>query len=407
LAQLGVPGGAAVKGARLLSAAGKAGRSLPLATDVAASTLHGGAQYQHDPEESRLKRALTGAAGAGIGAGVGKALNPFVGKSVIRTTDEADELIRRGVNLTPGQAADSKFIQNLESVMEVTPVLARGTKAARQRAQDEWGEMTLREVLPETLRPKINKSGAEGVDQLRNVIDDGYDEAWGKTGAFGKPKVSQKTIRKLTETDQRTVSRVVEEINGLRAKPETTARQIDQVLRRYMPEANDPDRFALYDALSEIRANYRASLPKSQQAKLKEMDEAWRKYLAVSQASSTAAEGGGYYTPKVLMQGARTMGGRESTGRGLSPMQDVARLGTATVGRSVGGQPLEWFRRVAGITPTPLPMQAIGDYMLGQNSIAKYMADQLRDSAAKRMAPYVATPARLGASFYNQPEYEE
>jgi len=406
VAQLAVPGSVGVKAARGLSAANKAiktARALPLATDVAAAAAHGAVRLPQE-NESRGWNALSSAGAAGAGAMVAKPLQALIGKPMFRRTAQAKKLMDEGVNLTPGMAAESELIKSAEAVMEVTPFLARGTKALREEAKEDWAGQVLKKAVPANMSDGVTKIGQKGVKQASKLFKAGYAKAWGGADSLAPrtlPRVhlaASKGSRDMSKKDNRVVERVTDQISDLlKRNPDVNALKIDQIIREALP--TKPSKIDLRDTLTAMRDTLRAGLPDESLKSLGQLDKAWPKFLTVRKASRKASEKDGVFTPKQLLSSSSTVGKDALAGIGKAPLQKAGQAGMATVGRDVGGQPLEWFRRVAAGTPTLLPLNTMGRISMGQTKPQSYLADLLRTpQMVQKIEPYI-TPARYGAAY--------
>ena len=176
VAQFALPAGAALKGARAISAGSK---MLPLAAEMLATGATGAATDLPEVGENKLlSRAKRGGIEAGAalaGAGVGKVL----GKAVkgVKKTEAAKRYLAKNPDayLTAGQAAAGKIIPGLESAAEVTPFLARATKRGKRKGVESWELWLFDDVSRMVDDVPLGKKGHEGVAALKGKIKKGYD----------------------------------------------------------------------------------------------------------------------------------------------------------------------------------------------------------------------------------------
>lgn len=375
IAQLAIPGGAVAKGARALSAADKARRVMQLGGDVALTGALGAAKLPQD-EDSRALNAAQEIGGALAGAGLFKAA-----KGVTKT-DAARRLIDRGVALTPGMSTTNPMVRGLETVGEVTPLIAQGVKRAKAKAIGDINEMLFKEAAP--AGKTITETGEKGVQQLKGAFKEAYQDAW--SGARGLSNEARRNIvdtavresRKLTEAQQRALGNVMEDFKELtRDVTPETLRRFDNVLRKRIQSASDD--FDFQEALISLRAQLRAGMPNNVSEKLAAVDRKYGDYLVVRDAVRNAAgEIGREIQPNQLLQAMKSVG-KERVGEGTAPVFQTATDVAETAGQKVGGEPLEWFRRLAGITYTPLPMQLGGRMVLGETATQKAAAKAIRE----------------------------
>jgi hypothetical protein len=400
VAQMALPGGL------LLKAASKGGRMLPLASEMLTAGGFGAVQLPEE-DETRLGRATEYVAGAGVGGVLGKALRPLIGQSATRLSDEAQELIKRGVYLTPGMASQSRLMQGLESIAEVTPFFARATKRTRRSARRSWSEAAIRESLPESLQGSVTRGGLEGAEQAIKASDDAFDRAWGNISGINIPDYSRNALSRyyLTKAQRNKIKAVIRDAKELQNNtPGVSAAQIDRMFGNLENQALRSGEKELADAVASIRNQIRGQLPQDQQALLAAIRSKWPEQLVMRKAVANAINEGGVFEPKHLLAAARSVGGDTKIGLGTAPLQDMGMFGAATVGKDIGGQPLEWFRRVAGMVPSPFGLRSGGKFMTAQYGFQQSIDDIMRryfDTGRTMVGPY-----RLGAAWpYEDEEY--
>lgn len=378
VAQIAAPGGVLGKG---LKAAGMA-RGATALGDIAASAGHGYIKAP-DEEETRAENALWEAGAAAAGAGVAGAL-----AKTLRGANKlpaAQAMLDKGraipggpssTYLSPGQAASSKLLRGAENIMEVTPFLARGTKAAKEAAKVGWVDDAIQSAAP--AGTKITAKGTEAVKQLSDAFRAGYKSAWGTASP-----VSHKTVRdsidlaseaapRVVKKQRRVLKNVVDELKTVRQSGSTEAIEtLDRQLRDEIGRAAKKGDTYLLNALRGIRGNLRSHLSDAGKSAMKALDSKYGEYKAVEAAADLARKEGGVFTPSRLMQGARSAAGRARTARGEAPLQETAQQGIDVLEGTVGGQPLEWFRRVAAVSPSPPGMRLAGKAVMGETALQR------------------------------------
>jgi hypothetical protein len=153
----------AAQGARVLTKAlGVAPTAVP-AADVAANA---GYAALTTPED-RGSAALWGGGGAAGGRVLSKALGGGLRSAA---TPEAEELLKRGVALTPGQAAGPRsLIGRIEDALSSNPVVGWAVNPARRRGIDE-ANLALVNTVVSDVGGAINKG-----TPVREALDLGYD----------------------------------------------------------------------------------------------------------------------------------------------------------------------------------------------------------------------------------------
>lgn len=386
LGQFAIPGGALAKGAKAINTAKGLTKAKALGTYAAADALAGasvGGVKLPEEGESRLSNAGREAAASLIGSGVGAA-----GSKLLRGLDktpEAKRLIEEGARLTPGMSAATPPIKYLEDVMEVTPFLARGTKKARDAAEDTIQLAALNKASPGAA---ITETGTEGVAQLKQVIQKEYGDAWaGATGLTNEARTAfvnrgDELFGEVTDAQGNILKRIGSNFKKLTTDPSPESLQaMDKLLRKEINSAKSD--FGFQSGLKDLRETLRVGMPEGVVSRLKEVDAQYPDFLTVRKAAKAAAGDGGNFKPRHLVQAMKSVG-KDSVGEGAGPMQQF--ISDASIAdQKTGGAPLEFFRRLAGIAPSPLPMKTAGNVLMGNTAPQKaavgfgnQYADELR-----------------------------
>jgi hypothetical protein len=359
IAQMAAPGGAALrlaKAAKLAKAATPLGASMIVGAGGAAPIA---AIRSPDEGDTRAGNAAQEAAIAAAGGYLGGKLI-----SGIEKTPAAQAILNAGGYLTPGMAAKSKMVEGIEAIMEVSPFLAQGTKKARGDAARSWNRLSLNEARPPRAR-KITEGGSKGVAKLRDGFTRAYDNAWAKAKGEGdRVPVIEHLQNRINEFEGATAAKLKRLTQDIEFAD--SPKRVDRAIRTRIKEAvDDPE---LQGLLQESRAIFRDTLGPKVRTELAKIDKKYPLYLTVRKAAAQASADYGYYTPQQLVTASRVVGGETPAAIGTGPLLTGAQQGVHTVGKSVGGQPLEWFRRVAGALPTTLPLKSTGRVALGQTA---------------------------------------
>lgn len=119
-------------------------------------------------------------AGAAEGAAIGTAL-PFAGKAIkgavagIRPTKYAQELINKGVELTPGQMAPTGAINQLEQSLMAIPGLKQVIGGQREKGWQQTQRLIGEEASPPNFKPKTVGDVNKLVDEIGDAYDAAYD----------------------------------------------------------------------------------------------------------------------------------------------------------------------------------------------------------------------------------------
>lgn len=396
MAQLAVPGMGAAKLA-------KYGKALPLAADVLATGAHG---YIKAPKEgeTRKEAALQEGGAALLGGALGGAV--MKGLKGIKRLPEADELIKAGVKLTPGQAAEGGFARGMEYIGQFTPLLAKGTRKLKGEALESWNKKALQQAAP--AGSTITETGTAGGQQLKRAYDDAYSEVWQKAGQPTSEGLDQildtgfAGVDQLGRDSSRGVYQVMDDVVGLEQKfSPKRLKDLDNLLRKKIRGASsgsnpNPE---LAEVLGTMRQQLRGSVSDEAQALLKQTDAQYGKYLVVRKAGASAADEGGVFNPQQLMKSVKSVGQETRAFTGEAPLQDFALQGVKTLGRREPNPIVNFIKGVAVNVPSPTPvMRTTGRALLGETAPQKAVAG-IVDPLADALRRYGVSPATAAAAY--------
>lgn len=281
--------------------------------------------------EDRAAGAAYGAVGGAVGAGVNRAVGGLVKPFV---SEGAEELIRQGVQPTPGQAiggAVGKMEEKLGSIPLVGDIIGR----SRNRAINEFNEalagrtaqhLTGETGLPRAAGRKLGDVGDEALLKLRAQIGQTYEDVLASVPKLRIEReaiesevakimndasldLSEQSAKRLADYAEKHLmtprSNIMGEITG------ETAKRIESDMGKAATRARTSsvgEERAYGEALDRLHAFWRegvsASMPPEKAALLKRANEAWRGFLpqdaAAAMASSQTADKQGVFTPRVL-----------------------------------------------------------------------------------------------------------
>jgi hypothetical protein len=415
IGQMAVPGGLALKGAKAISASSKA---LPLAAEMATV---GGFGYIQPPEEdeTRLGKAAEYAAAAGVGGVAGRLLKPILGKSAVRISNEADELMKKypSIFLMPGEAGSGRFTQGLETAGQVTPFLARAIQRGKAQSLKTWGRELIKESLPRRLRHKITADGLDGVKQAIKASDDAFDMAWGSVDDIklpaqwfddaGNTNIDYLKSLPLRKGERLTVKQAIEDASEL-LKNETKASEIDRLFGKIENTASRNGEARVAKVIKQFRDEIRGQLPKNQQDNLAAIRGKWQEQLVLRKAAAnaitdTSIENMSQIKPRHVLSAAKSVAGDTAFAKQSAPLQQLAMLGKSTLERKVHGQPLSFFRRIAGMFPAVPLYRQTGRYLTSQYNWQRQVAEILRKYGIDDASRTLTGPYRIGAAM----PYEE
>jgi hypothetical protein len=404
IAQFMIPGGAVLKGAKaakLLKGASKVKNAAKLmGLEGATAAAVGGLRLPDEGEtrgENMLSEGTLGAVGAGVAPLLGRALSKTMRGA--DKTDDAIKMLDEGIDLTPGMIAKSQGIQGLETAMEVTPFAAQGTKKLKQIAGNQWNLKTLKDAMPEGV--VIDEIGDAGLDQMRAGITKAYDDAWKGAGQLKRKDVvkmmdvMRKSNLRLGKADERVMQSMWDDVEKLIAdKSRKGFQSADDMLRRRIKAAGS-DKYDLSEALKKARVTLRAQLDPDAIEALRKVDSKYPDYLTAKDAVNRADLTGGVFTPDQYTKPVSKIG----KGSAKKDLKSAASAARNTVGKKEGGQPLDFFRRIAGALPSPPGMKTAGRTLMGQTAPQKFVMRGVNNPTVQALRDVTSTGGATAALF--------
>ena len=411
---------------------GGIGVQAALAAGAGAAMTPGGAK----------ERLTAGAFGAG-GAGAGHLLTKAVGRLANPIgTKAADTLAleRLGVEPTFGQAmaqkgtAVGRGIGGVEEAFTSLPLAGAPTRAARERAMEQWRGASRREAMPPGVAAG---TPARNVDEVTEAVGKAYDDILDPVPMPYSSVTYQPDLRKLTQGlavtgEQRQMLGDVFE--GLRLKhlqnpapgapggnpTAAAAQRIESVLKTQaagMKNSSVHSEQEMGKAMGELADEFgntwRGSLPKTTRDEIAALDRQYPSLKAIQQAAKTVGAQASdavpsQYTPRVLSRAARTVDrsvNKRNYIRGEAPEQEMARLGqtlqgrlpdSGTATRSIVGSSILSGSLLGGITPqTAMAALTIAGY--GTRPIQQFLTGRAAPALQQRMMEILRSAAPLGA----------
>jgi len=291
--------------------------------------------------------------------------------------------------------------------MDVTPFTSRGTRAAKARGQQEF-----RNLLDTTVGKQVGvdtsaaTTGTEAYKLMDDAFIKGYKEAFSKLDDM--PEETFPTVLKAIGNASKDLSlnlspREIKILKDAAAQVRKFQKQVGKV-----PASELADKFDRYlrrqirdnggqvsEAFSKLKQAFHGTMPDEIAAKMAHLDTNFPNKLVIEDATKKAAAAGreGGFSPQELLRSAAKIGGGRSTARGEAPLYALANAGAQTVGRKEGGQPLEWFRRLSPGVPSPLPMQTLGNILMGDTVLHKAVKEGVPPSLLELLSPTKVLPA--------------
>mgnify|MGYP003136202810 CR=1 FL=1 len=284
-----------------------------------------------------------------VSAGLGAATGAGLQKVAPRVTQEAQELLRRGVPVTIGQMFGGGA-KRLEEAATSVPFMGDVIKGAQRRAMERFGAAAFNEAL-EPIGKKIPKSltGREAYEAAEAQISKAYDDVikgidlpagqsfvQSVSGTVGKyaGDLPKKEADQLTKTINREITNRIK--NGRLSKQDFKDAQSAIRGQAYtFSTSTDAYQKQLGDALNDVAGELFEVLAKEAPdlaTQLKKVDTAYSRFVPLQKATAKADEG--IFTPAKLRQEIRAGGRRTpaAMARGELPMQQLAEAGQDVLG---------------------------------------------------------------------------
>ncbi len=291
--------------------------------------------------DDRLTAGALGAAGGALGAGLQRVAGGLV-KPVTTpeaTTPEAAEMMRRGVQVTPGQAMGGAAL-DAEKKLTSLPLAGNRIRAAHERANEEYFRQTAGDVvsgLPADARAAVAGAGDGNATMtaMRDQIGAQYDNALGRVahvpvdatallqGAVGA--VNDPALALTDASKQRVLEYVTNNVLGRNPATPTAnlsgeaAKRIESDLGRAaanLASSGTAEERSMGAALKQVHELWRDSVTQAVNqtdpqagAALRAADQAWRAFQPLDRASATigAQATGGTPQPRALLNALKAL----------------------------------------------------------------------------------------------------
>ena len=405
LGQIIAPGGALLKAAKVAGKTKNAMQAIEASKKAKALVTAGvdgvigtglAATQAPDIGETRAGNAESAMYGAVGGELAGRVLSKTL--RGINKSDAGQRLVDAGAYLTPGQASNNNILKTLQSIAEVTPILAPTVRKAEKRALRDSAEL----VYKSSAAPnkKVSQSGVVGIAELRKGFEEAYKDAWkGATAISNTARVrfvdvADAAKSRISEAQQKKLDNILTDFGELTTDitPEKF-KALDNVLRKRINAAFDD--YDYQKILKELRVTLRDGAPSGVFDKLQAVDAQYGKYLVTKSAAQKSLKNRGEFTSKELINSLQSSG--DAAGWGQGPLQELV-MDIAEISKSADDPaPLSFYRRLAGLGLAIPSAQKIGDAVLGNTVLQKTLAKQ-----SDKIPDYLKRTAALGST--NRPE---
>jgi len=332
-----------------------AGRRINQAKNIAKQTAPQvglGATYGAGVSEGDI---VDRAKSAGVSGGITAVASPVAGAVLPKVSEAAKKLMKKGTQLTPGQATQGTVVgdtlKKLEETVSSLPLI--GTEKALQRSTQTFNRSVINDVLK-----KINKQLPSVVDdaglyldrQVRNALDRSVKNL--KVNDINKLKAKidntlNNSLLKPSEikdinirlnkllygkaTDNQLTGKSLQKADSWLRRQINRYKTSGDAVQREMGDVYDEVYRALDDTLQTDNS---AGLIKS----YNNAKSAYGDLLVISKAGTASANQGNIFTPAQLRQAGKAAdksSGKTKTFRGESKMQDMAELGQNMIGQTL------------------------------------------------------------------------
>lgn len=396
LATFAAPGGVVSKGASLLPRARAAAR---VAGDIATTA---GMEALKSPtdERSRAQAALEGAAGAGLGHAVAAPVAPFL-RGVRNVTPSARAFMAEHPDVVPtlGQMKNG-WARGMEERATALPFIGEQIKRRQREALEQWNRDVTERALPPltgegvAALPRGSRTGQESIAAVQDAFGDAYDDVFkGKQFDLSGDGNASSMIRHLAEDPalpsdaaERVTKRLGQIADNLEAGAVsgTYASRVDDQLREFARSARQngfDDEAGFYE---EARKAFRAGLPKQVDARLAELDTAYRQWVPVERAAAYKGATEGIFTPSQLLGASRAS-------------SDTVRKRGFAAGRAPQQREAQLANRVLG-SRLPEPGPGTAEKILGPAALV--VAPKIAIPAAAGLLPYSRAGQKMLAGKY-------
>ena len=320
------------------------------ATGAVASGIYGAGTAEGGAEE-RLMGALKAAP-------IGAVANPALQKVAPAITAGARDLIRKGVQLTPGQAVrgssllGNAFSRAEEAIGSTVPIVGDAIRGALGRAQKTFNVAAVNEALA-PIGAKVGKKleGAELIQAGNKILGDEYDKLLPQLKITNRGQLSSE-LKSLVTGLEKDISKDVRDrlqryifnrfddagMSGDNIKKaQTFLRRDIERLRRQGDEVAARQVDALEDVRSIFNRVIEGENPAKLSARLRDLDGAYGNFQVISAASMRRKADEAFTPVDVLQASAKSDPARtkRATAEGRARMQPFARQAQNVMGSQV------------------------------------------------------------------------
>jgi hypothetical protein len=277
-----------------------------------------------------------------------------IAKMMPGLNSSVQKLLDAGIQLTPGQIAQSMFKQAEDSLAKV-PVLGSFMAAGQRRSILDFNKAIINqsltpigEKLPEDLR-----AGRKAIAYAENKIGSAYDKLLPKLNFQADAQLSQ-DVTDIAKTNQRRLSESHQKQFSAslmyaldHMDPQTASmdgqsfKQVESelsALARANFRSQDPKDHQFAQAINELNSAFRENLERGNPkyaGDLKNLNTAWATFARAQGASIRRPKAEGIFSPADLLQDIKSSTSKGVFARGDGMLQDLAEAGNSVLPSTV------------------------------------------------------------------------
>jgi len=303
---------------------------------------------------SRLGGAASGAALGALLPGGGAALRRVA--RPLKGSGSARQLIREGVNLTPGEISPRSTLNQMEQAMQSSPFFGSGIKNLRDNSMSDFQRAVSNAAAPPG---GVQLSGVTDVNDMASLVGKGYGKAYDDAiggynnlqprivrtaggdiplhsypnapGALQQSASQAYPGRIVTQDMRRNLSRPLQDqLTGI-DKLRTTGKELQGVRSNIRAMARDTDvggeRAILNSAQKKITDSLESQMQPSDFKKLQDVDSAYGGFKILQDVTKRGGDQPGGWTPAQLSQAVRSATDLGEYAAGGGRMRDLSKAG--------------------------------------------------------------------------------
>jgi hypothetical protein len=351
-----------------------------------------------EPGTSRAENAAEGAAWAAAGG----ALIPAAIRALrgAKPTRQAQELVDRGIRLTPGMASNG-WRQELEQRLALIPGLAGAIRNRQREALTDWNKDLLGRTAPSGA---VSAAGHQGFREVQAAFKDAYENLWKRDlplnvpvlGGFwqhtierARQNLSPEAATTFADTLRRLMSQNIDNAAATTDGVTVAGRAIshvDDLLRNEAVQAGRRGEGALAGFYKEARAQLKGLLPNEFTREWQHLDDLYSQFATLRRSAGYkgAAAQEGIFTPSQLLSASIAKdksAGKGAVAKGEAILQKEATAALKVLGDDLPGQAKGTAEKLAlpalGVAAYANPGATLLGYGAGRAAFSPFARDLL------------------------------